>query len=105
MMGVVLAARWRDCYIRTAVSYRNEGVINQPAEPQQHSSSSAHLLPLYPALFYSSHLRNLETRLYGGVEARLPPMIYSSLAGAQSSSARVATFPGIVNFSKQEGRQ
>lgn len=66
-MGVVLAARRRDCYIRTAVSYRNEGVINQPAEPQQHRGTHQ-LIFFHSVLHFSApHLRNLETRLYGGV--------------------------------------
>lgn len=54
-MGVVLAARRRDCYIRTAVSYRNEGVINQPAEPQQHSGAHQ-LIFFHSVLHFSSPL-------------------------------------------------
>lgn len=42
--------------------------------------SSAHLLPLCPPLFYSSHLRNLETRTSEWKrESRLPLMIYKAL--------------------------
>lgn len=123
--GVVLAPPWRDCYIRTAVSCWNEGIINQPAELQQHSSTHQ-LIFFHSVLHFSTPLIYVMLRHEHRREKRRPGCLWWFITHSeywcvgvaktckpsplvfvdpQPSSARVAPFPRIINLSKQGGRQ